>query len=132
MRRLQRLVAVCGKALLHAFDRHVAQIAAFAPAEQVVQDAHAQRAVGRPHLSDAKCLEHRGQNRSAAGDDLLPVGFEAREPDALDFAGRDQCLAQFEQAFGGDGAVAPTFGSKNVGHRAHRPARAERIVPVRE
>ena len=53
-------------ALLHAAHRALARIFVGVPAQQVVEQAFAHRAIRHAHGFDAELLEHLGQDRHAA------------------------------------------------------------------
>src|SRR5262245_340898 len=92
-----RLHAIDGEPCLQAISARVAQIAAFTPAEQVVQHTDPQGAARQSQLRDPERLEYPEQDRSPACDDVLPLGFHPGELDTPCIAGNEQRLAQLLQ-----------------------------------
>lgn len=76
----RRLRAVDGESRTEAGDAAAADVGVPDPADQVEQQAFAQRAVGDLHRVGPERLERRGEDRDAAGEDRRPLGVEAGKP----------------------------------------------------
>ena len=126
--RLRRVRAELGGQPLH---RRAADVGfSMLAVQQVVQDAMAQCALGCLHLLDLQQVEQRQQHAQAAADHGAPVFLQALELHPVGAARGQQLLLQPVQPVTGDAAALPARGAEDVAHRADRPRRAVRHIPL--
>ena len=127
-RRVSRARGRCGSARTKLLDGCVAAVAPDRAAEQVVEDAEAQRAADRVDSLDAK-LRHRGRHdREAAGEHRRALRLDALELQPRDAPGADHPLAQPGEALGRDAARRKAVLLENGGERQRRPRRRVRFA----
>ncbi len=116
--------------LRRGFHRAAAHVAVGEAAEQVVDHAFAQRALGSLHLLQTEAVEHPGQHRDAAGEDRTSILAQAGEIEAVDAAGAHRQVQRLVQRFAGDQLVGPALAHHHAPGAAHRAAGAHCHVPA--
>ncbi len=116
-------------------DRDRAHVLVMAAAEQVVQHAQPQRAVGDVHAVDIELGKDTQHDRQPTGQDGNPVGLQADQPHAIGVLGLDQRALEPLQPFARDAMllriVVHAVQLDQLGQRARRTRRAHRLLPSR-
>ena len=99
-------------------------------AEQVVEDAEAQRAADRVDARDVELGERGRHDREPAGEHRRALGLERREAQPLDVARADHPLAQPRQAFARDAGRRHAVLLEDFGERERGARRRVRGAPV--
>ncbi|MCY1232082.1 hypothetical protein D9M72_445550 [compost metagenome] len=106
-----------------------------AASEQVVQHAQPQRAVGDIHALDIEFSKHAQHDRQATRQHRDAVRLEAGQLDAVRILGLDQRALEALQPLARDtvlgGAVVHAIEFDQLGQRARRARRADRLLPAR-
>ena len=89
-------------ALLHAADRALARIFIGVPAQEVVEQTFAHRAIGHAHGFDAELLEHFGQDRHAPGERKLAIFRDRIELQVADVLEPAEFMNDAFEAVGAD------------------------------
>jgi hypothetical protein len=110
--------------------RDLARIVGAAAAQQVVQDALAQRALADLHALQAQRGEHRLKHQHATGDDRASVARQAGQVDVLDAVGLQQALAHQRQRLGRDRTLGQLECGADLADRLVGARRTHRLVPA--
>ena len=124
---LRRIDVVAAHELRH---RHLAHVAMLHAAEQVVEHAVAQRAVGDLHRLEAELVEHGAHDRDAAGQHRRAVRPQAGDAVGIGALGLDQQAPQLLQAFARDAFVGEAVLAQDVLDRARGARGADRLLPA--
>jgi hypothetical protein len=131
--------AVCHPARLLRVDRETAcetqdaaraHVLVLEAAQQVVEQALPQGALGNPHALDAEPFEDRPEDRDPSRDHGPSVGLQALEFQGLHAAPFDQGRLEPREPRGRHLAVAPTLLAQDLGRGPNRARGADDALPT--
>ena len=111
-------------------DRDATDIAVAEPADQIVQHAFTQRALGGEHAFELEAVEHAGQHRQPAGEHRAPVLAQIGVINLVHVAAVGQQLQGFFQTVAGDFVLDPAFRAHHAPGAADGAGGTNRDVPA--
>ena len=111
-------------------DGRVAQVVMMVAAQQVVEHAQAQCALGENHFFQAKCFQYGNHDGQAAGQHRQPIRLDTGQRQGIETARLDQRRAQLLQPRQGYAPVGVAVAAQDVAERLGSAAGAHRQFPT--